>query len=153
MPEVTDEFAQTLGDYTSVEALRTSIQKNLVENEQREYDNRYFSDLVDQIVKISEIKYPPQMLQEEIDRVLHSLQHDLEDRKMDLPTYLKTLGKEQAAFIAEDINPVAKRRLERSLILDEIARAEKIRSQSRRTSTRSWRARCKCTRPIPNSAN
>jgi trigger factor len=127
MPAITDEFAQTLGDYASVEALRTSIQKNLQENEQREYDNAYFSDLVDQIVKITEIKYPPQMMQEEIERVLHSLQHDLEDRKMDLPTYLKTLGKDQATFVTEDITPVATRRLERSLILDEIARVENVK--------------------------
>jgi trigger factor len=130
MPEVNDEFAQTLGEYTSVDGLRDSIMKNLQENELREYDNAYFADLVDQIIKMSEIKYPPQMLQEEIERVKHSLEHDLEDRKMDLPTYLKTLGKEEASFIEEDITPVAKRRLERSLILDEIARTEAIKLNS-----------------------
>ena len=45
---------------------------------------------------------------------------------MDLPTYLKTLNKDQATFMTEDINPVAKRRLERSLAMDELARAEGI---------------------------
>jgi trigger factor len=126
MPELTDEFAQSIGDYGSIAGLRESILKNLQENDLREYDNAFFTDLIDQVINSSEIKYPPQMMQEEIERVLHSLQHDLEDRKMDLPTYLKTLGKEQEAFITEDITPVAKRRLERSLIMDEIARAENV---------------------------
>ncbi len=127
MPELTDSFAQTLGEYASVAELRESIQKNLQENDQREYDNAYFGKLVDEIIGMSTILYPPQVLSDEIDRVLHSLEHDLEDRKMDLPTYLKTLGKDKETFITEDITPVAKRRLERSLILDNIAQAENVK--------------------------
>ena len=127
IPVLDDTFAQTLGEYTTVEELRSSVLKNLQENEQREYDNTYFTALVDQVIGMSDIKYPPQMLQDEIDQVLHSLEHDLEDRKMDLPTYLKTLGKEKEVFIAEDITPVAKKRLERSLVMDSVAKAENVR--------------------------
>lgn len=130
MPELNDSFVQTLGEYATVEELRSSIQKNLQENDEREYDNAYYGKLVDEIIAISTIQYPPQILGEEIDRVMHSLEHDLEDRKMDLPTYLKTLGKEKDAFIAENISPVAKRRLERSLVLDNIAQAENVRLDS-----------------------
>ena len=127
MPEVNDEFAQSVGDFATVEALRTTIRQNLEDNNRRDYENSYFTDLVDQIIALSEIHYPPQLLQEEVDRTLHSLEHDLEDRKLDLPTYLKTLNKEKEAYIEEDIKPVATRRLERSLVMDEVARAEAIK--------------------------
>jgi trigger factor len=125
-PELNDEFAQTLGEYSDVAALRESVRQNLKENDEREYENNYFTELMDQIIAVSTIKYPPQVLQEEEDRVLHSLEHDLEDRKMDLPTYLKTLNKDQVTFMKEDIEPVAKRRLERSLAMDELARVENV---------------------------
>ena len=127
LPELNDEFAQTLGEYTTLAALRDTIHQNLAETNQRDYENGYFSGLIDQIMSTSEIHYPPHLLQDEMDQVVHTLEHDLEGRKMDMPTYLKTINKEKEAFLEEDIKPVAKRRLERSLLLDEIARAESIK--------------------------
>ncbi len=127
LPELNDEFAQTLGEYPTLDALRASIRQSLEETNRREYENSYFSGLIDEISAVSEIHYPPHLLQEEMDQVVHSLEHDLEDRKMDMPTYLKTINKEKEAFLEEEIKPVAKRRLERSLLLDEVARAEGVK--------------------------
>jgi hypothetical protein len=45
---------------------------------------------------------------------------------MDLPAYLKTREMDEEKFIAEEARPTAIKRLERSLLLDEIARVEKI---------------------------
>ncbi len=127
LPELNDEFAASLGEYETVDALRAAVRKNLEDNANREYENTYYNSLVDEIVEASTIKYSPQVLEEEIERVKHSLEHDLEDRKMDMPTYLKSLDKDEATFIEEDIKPVAKRRLERSMAMDEVARVETIR--------------------------
>jgi trigger factor len=126
LPEINDEFAQSMGEYENLDALRKSIRQTLEENERRDYDNKYLTDLIDQIRGLSTIHYPDVVLQEEIDRVLKSLEDDLAQRKMDLPTYLKTLNQEKDAFIDAEVKPVARQRLERSLILDEIAHAEKI---------------------------
>ena len=126
LPEVTDEFAQTLGDYPTVADFRTSIRKTLEENEQREYDNQYLTSIVDEIRGISTILYPPQILAEEVDRVIHSLEDDLAQQKMDLSTYLKTINKEKEEFIETEAKPVARQRLERSLVMDEIAHAESL---------------------------
>ena len=126
LPEVTDEFAQTLGDYPTVADFRMSIRKTLEENEQREYDNQYLTSIVDEIRGISTILYPPQILAEEVDRVIHSLEDDLAQQKMDLSTYLKTINKEKEEFIETEAKPVARQRLERSLVMDEIAHAESL---------------------------
>ncbi len=126
LPEVNDEFAQSMGEYENVEALRKSIRQTLEENERRDYDNKYLTEIIDQIRGMSTINYPDVVLKDEIDRVLKSLEDDLAQRKMDLPTYLKTLNLEKDAFIEAEVKPVARQRLERSLILDEIAHAENI---------------------------
>jgi trigger factor len=126
MPALDDEFAQSVGDYENVEGLRKSILLSLVENDQKEYDKKYLSDIVDEIRSTSTIQFPPQALSEEADRVLHSIEHNLADQKMDLPAYLKTINLDKEAFIEKEVNPVARQRLERSLILDEVAKSESI---------------------------
>ena len=45
---------------------------------------------------------------------------------MDLETYFKVRETTREKFIEEEVNPVAKKRLERGLLLDEIVRKEKI---------------------------
>jgi trigger factor len=126
LPAVTDEFAQSLGEFQTVEALRKSIRQTLEENEKREYDNKYLTSLVDEIRGMSTILYPPQILQEEVERVIKSLEEDLAQQKMDLSTYLKTINKDKEAFVESEAKPVARQRLERSLVLDEMAHAENI---------------------------
>ncbi len=126
LPEVNDEFAQSMGDYENVDALRKSIRQTLEENERRDYDNKYLTEIIDQIRGLSTINYPDVVLKEEEDRVIKSLEDDLAQRKMDLPTYLKTINQEKDAFIEAEVKPVARQRLERSLVLDELAHTEQI---------------------------
>jgi FKBP-type peptidyl-prolyl cis-trans isomerase (trigger factor) len=45
---------------------------------------------------------------------------------MDLETYFKMRETTREKFVEEEVNPVAKKRLERSLILDEIVLKEKL---------------------------
>jgi trigger factor len=127
LPELNDEFAQSVGEYENLEKLRASIRTSLSDNDKREYENKYLTELVDQIRSVSTIKYPPQALAEESEQVLHSIQHDLEDRRMDLQTYLKAINKEKDQFIEDEVKPIARQRLERSLVMDELARAEEIK--------------------------
>ncbi len=126
LPEVNDEFAQSMGEYENVDALRKSIRQTLEDNDRRDYDNKYLTEIIDQIRGLSTINYPDVILQEEVDRVIKSLEDDLAQRKMDLPTYLKTINQEKDAFIEAEAKPVARQRLERSLVLDELAHAEQI---------------------------
>jgi len=126
VPELTDEFATTVGPFENLESLRTSIRAELDTNKNRSYTQNYLRELVDQVIEMSTVKYPPQMLEDEIHEVLHSFEHQLADQNMDLETYLKTQEKTRDAFIEEEVKPVAIRRLIRALVLDELSRAENI---------------------------
>lgn len=126
LPELNDEFARTLGDYENLEELRKGIREQLEAEKQREYDQEYVSKVIDQIVEDSTIKYPPQVLEDEIEHVLRLIEQDLSEQKMDLETYLKLRGIERETFIENEIKPTAIKRLRRSLVVEEIARQEKI---------------------------
>jgi trigger factor len=130
LPELDDEFAKTLGEFETFEDLTNTVRNQLEENNLHEYDDKYLGELVDEIVEQATIKYPPQVLNHEVEHVLEAFQKDLAQQKMDLETYLKTRQTDHETFIEEEAKPVAKRRLERSLVLDELARAEEIQVQN-----------------------
>lgn len=130
LPELTDEFAQSIGEFETVEKLREGIRNQLVARKQAEYDDSYLDELIEEIVSQSTVKYPPQALQEEIEHLLSHLQEDLERSRMDLDTYLKTLQMDRDTFIQSKIQPQAQKSLTRRLVLTEIARREKINVNS-----------------------
>lgn len=127
LPELDEEFLQSVGNFESVEKLREALRGDLEAKQTSDYDQSYFDELIDTIVEQATIKYPPNVLAEEVEYILEHLKEDLAQRKMDIETYLKTRNQEKDAFIEDDIKPAAITRLKRSLVMDELARAEDIR--------------------------
>ncbi len=90
------------------------------------YDDKYFVDLIEKVKEGATIKYNEHTLEHEGEHVLSDLSNRLAQQNMDLETYFKVRETTREKFIEEEVNPVAKKRLERSLILDEIVRKENI---------------------------
>ncbi len=126
LPEFDDAFAQTVGEFENVDKLRESIQEQLESRARDEYESTWFEELIDEIVAQAVIKFPPQVVEHEMEHVIEAVQEDLSRQKMELDTYLKTIKKEKEAWLEEDIKPVAKKRLERTLVMEEISKLEKI---------------------------
>lgn len=126
LPELNEEFAQSMGDFENLEALRAAIRTQLEQQYQQQYDQNYYDELIEEIVSKSTIKYPPHLLEEEIEDFLHGVQHSLERDRLDLDTYLKMRQMDRETFIDQEVKPAASRRLERSLVLGEFARREGI---------------------------
>lgn len=126
LPELTDEFAQTLGEFESIDALRTVIRTQLEQNYHQQYDQSYFDELIGELVSTATIKYPPHLLDEEIEEFIHGVEHNLEHEKLDLETYLKMRQMDRETFVNEEVRPAAARRLERSLVLQEFGRMENV---------------------------
>jgi trigger factor len=126
LPDLDDNFAKSIGEFETFDAVRSAIRKDLEERKRQEYEQGYFSEAVDQIVGESKVKYPPQILEQEIEEILQSLENDLSRSKMDLETYFKVKQTTREDFIANELTPLAKKRLARGLVLDQVAREEKI---------------------------
>jgi trigger factor len=125
LPELNNEFAQTVGEYENVEALKKEIRESLEQQARETYHSDYDEQLVSEVIEGSEIKYPPQMLENEINEVIHQLEQRLKAQNLDLDTYVKTrgIGLED---LRSEATPVAESRLKRSLVLLEISQAEGI---------------------------
>lgn len=125
-PEINEDFAKQLGAFESVQSLRDSIKANLASRSKADYDDEYFSKLIAEIKSKSEIKYAPQILEHEIKYVLEDIKARLAKQGMEFTAYLKSRELEEDKFISEEVQPIAVKRLERSLLLEEISKKEEI---------------------------
>ncbi len=126
LPELNDEFAKQVGPFENVQAMREAVKANLATQSKADYDDEYFSNLIEKIKEKAEIKYPPQVLDHELEHVKEDLKSRLAEQGMDMAAYLKSRDMDEAKFNEDEARPIAKKRLERSLIMDEISKREKI---------------------------
>lgn len=130
LPELNDEFAQMLGEFENLEALRKAVQTQLEQTNSQQYNQNYYDELIGTLVDQATVKYPPHMLEDEIEDFIKGLEHNLEHDHLDLETYLKMREMDRETFIENEVKPAAVRRLERSLVLEEFARQEKVEVRS-----------------------
>jgi len=126
LPDLNDDFAKTTGAGETLDQLMEAVKKDVETRSQNDFDDKYFVDLIEKIKEGAAIKYHEHTLEHEGEHVLQDLSNRLAQQNMDLDTYFKVRNTTREEFIANEVNPVAKKRLERGLILDEIVRKEKI---------------------------
>lgn len=126
LPDVNDEFAKMTGAGETVADLMEAVRKDVEARSQAQYDDVYFVDLIEKLKEDATIKYHEHTLEHEAEHVLSDLTNRLAQQGMDLETYFKMRNTSQEEFVKTEVEPVAKKRLERSLILDEIVKVEKI---------------------------
>jgi trigger factor len=126
LPDLNDDFAKQAGPFENIQALRDAIKANLASQSKAEYDDEYFAKLMEEIKVRATIKYPPQVLNHELEHVMEDLKSRLSQQGLDMSAYLKSREMDEEKFIAEEARPIAVKRLERSLIVDELTKVEKI---------------------------
>lgn len=125
LPELNEDFAAAVGDFANFEELEQSLKQFIRQRHENEYHKTYDSKVLDAILEQARVAYPQEMLDHEIDEILHDLQHRLEDDGLDMATYLK-MRKQTEEELRAEMQPIAEKRLRRSLILFEIAKREGI---------------------------
>jgi trigger factor len=129
LPELNDEFAQTLGQFENIEALKKDVRGQLEETETRTYNSTYIEGLISKLIEGATVKYPPELLNDEIDHVLHHFEERLGQQKLDLDTYLKTREMTKEDLIEKEVKQVAERNVRRQLVLEEFSYRENIQIQ------------------------
>jgi len=122
LPELTDEFAKELGEFSSLDQVRKQIRENMLAERKHEAENEGKNKLVAELVKRNDFEVPEALVDRQIDlrlerglRALAAQGMKMEDlKKMDLPR-LRAGQHDQAV---EDVKS--------SLLLGRIADLEKI---------------------------
>ncbi|MBI3363032.1 MAG: trigger factor [Chloroflexi bacterium] len=125
LPEWDDDLAKEVGEYETLEELRTVVRKELQERAEQAYEAEYSKSVNDIIVAGATVNYPPTLLQREIDNLADDLDHRLRERGLNLTDYMKLENKTQDS-LREELRPAAEARLKRALVLGKVVDEEKI---------------------------
>jgi trigger factor len=125
LPELDDAFAMSVGDYEDLKTLQAEVMKSLAENYKVQARDDQENAIVDKIVEGATIKFPPQMLDHEVEHYVEDLEPQLAQQGLDMETYLKT---RQITLdeLKDEVRPSVEERLKRSLVLMEVSKAEEI---------------------------
>lgn len=125
LPELNDKFAKSAGDYKDIAGMREDISKTLSERFENERNAEYEEQIIEKLIEQAEIKYPPQMLEHEIDHFVKDLEKQLAQQGVDIEMFLKSRGIE-IKELREEMKPNAEERMMRGLIIMEVAEQETI---------------------------
>jgi trigger factor len=128
LPPVDDALAMSAG-YESLDLLREDIRAELLEQAQREANNRFVTTVMDRVVEGATVAFPPIMLEHEIDDMVKEQQQRLEQRGMSLEEFLKLRGQTEEDF-RQELRPYAEKRLRQSLVLGGVVQAERLSVES-----------------------
>jgi len=106
-------------------SIREQISSNLKARAEERVRLELEQKAVDATVELSEVEYPPVLVDREIERLLKDESRHFPEGIGGLDNYLKTIGKTLEGHV-EEVRPVASQRVVRSLVLGKIAEAEKV---------------------------
>lgn len=112
LPELTDAFAREVGDFDSLEALRTAVREDLQKEAEREADARVKGEVIAQVIAANAVAAPRPL----VDRVI--------------ATYGQAYGipEDRFAQFATEFRPLAEQQVQRDLVLDWIVEHHNLRA-------------------------
>ena len=126
-PALDDDFAQLVGpDYATLDDLRASIREGLAAARESSSRNEFVTDVLDAIVAISELNYPPVVIEDQIDSMVQDMDQQLRRYGLDgMEVFLertKQTMEDYRAGLAEQAKSIALR----NLVLSELVKAEQL---------------------------
>jgi trigger factor len=110
LPALDDAFAREVGDFESLDGLRTAVAEDLKKEAEREADARVRSQVIEQIVEANKITAPRPL----VERVLAAYAQAYE------------VPQERWESFAKEFQPIAEAQVRRDLVLDYVVEKEKL---------------------------
>jgi len=123
LPDLNDEFVKTVSDLETLDELKGQILEELKTQKETEEENTYTNQILDAILEDAEVKFPPQMIENEIEGEIRELEARLKTQGMDLKMYLGMQNMEEED-LREQIKPNAEKRITQGLIIGKISESE-----------------------------
>ncbi len=125
-PELTDEFARSLGKFENLEALKKSVREGIYLEKEEIESKRVRAEILSKIVQAAEIKPPKELVEKEKNLMLENLKKDIANNlKIPFEKYLQRLNKTQKE-IEEYYYQQAENLVKGFLVIKEISKRENI---------------------------
>ncbi len=126
LPEITDDWAKTLGNFSDLNALKEDIKKGIKEEKEISFKQQRREEVLHKILDKTKFDAPEAMVQREVDILADNLKSRVvEELKMDFEEYLGQVKKTEND-VRSDFKKIADERVKGFLILHQIGKDEKI---------------------------
>ena len=122
--ELNEDLAKELG-YDSVEDLKAKTKENLIKREETRIENEYKGKVVDAVVDGVNFEIPEAIVEREIQFQINRFAQQLQMQGMSLNQYFEMTG-QNIEKMRESIKESAEKSVKKDLVLNEIAKVEKV---------------------------
>jgi trigger factor len=124
-PEVSDEFARSLGKFADLAELKKNVKDGMLEEKQRETKEKRRAEIVEILIDAVKVELPEVLVHEELHKMLGEFDMQLQGMGMNLDVYLEQIKKTKDDLETE-WHTQAERRVKAALALEEVAKKEEI---------------------------
>ncbi|MBU1202565.1 trigger factor [Patescibacteria group bacterium] len=130
MPKLDDTFAKTIG-FESLTKLKEQLEQNITQDKELKERQRLEGELISALVKSATIgDVPENLIENEIHKMSHELEHNIRSQGMDMAGYLKSINKTQED-LKKDFKPQALERIKAALVLRQLSIEEKLKVEEK----------------------
>ena len=128
LPEINEELFKDMG-YDKIktkEELEEEIKKHLKEHKENDAENKYIDELLNAGIEKMEVELNEEIVNDEVDRMIHDLEHNLSHQGITLDLYLSFNRISKDEFI-EKTKPEAIKRIKSRYLIDYIIEKEGLK--------------------------
>ena len=124
-PELNDEFADEVSEFSTLDEYKENIRKNLTERKDQEARTQLENEAVDAAIADAQIEIPEPMLRTEQEQVYNEFAQNMQMQGLNINQYFQYSGMTQEQLL-EQFKPQALKRIQTRLVLEEVAKVENI---------------------------
>ena len=125
LPELTDEFADDVSEFSTLEEYKADIRKNLEAKKAERAKTEKENKVIDAIIADSEIEIPEPMLRAQQEQIVDEFAQRLQSQGLNIEQYFAYMGTSREKMV-EESKDQADKRIRTRLVLEEIVKVENI---------------------------
>lgn len=128
IPELTEEIVKTLGapgQFETIADFKSKLREHLEIEKKREAEAKHRAAMTDQIIEESQFELPQVLIDSELGQMFAQMEEDIKRAGLSVDDYLNHMKKTRED-LKKEWTPAAEKRARLQLVLNEIAKSEKI---------------------------
>ena len=125
LPPFDDAFVQALGPFKDINDFKIKLKENIKLEKENQLKEKTRLKIIEKIIEESTMDVPNILVEAELDKILYRMESDITQMGLKFEDYLKHLNKTKENLRSE-FRIEAEKKAKLALILNEIAKAEKI---------------------------
>ena len=127
LPEADDDFAKDVSEFDTLDEYMDNIKKDLTEKKEKDAKSARETAAIEKAVENAEMEIPDPMVAEQVKQMAEDFSRRIQSQGLTIEQYFQFTGMTAEKFM-EQMKPEALKRIQNSLVLEAVAKAEDIQA-------------------------